>query len=85
MNKSILSEVLHAPSYPARVHAAWKAATDLVATANIANQPAPYTAYRLILAHAKHGPRDTRLLPLDVWRIVVDALHVTQSRVAHAN
>lgn len=85
MNNSALSEVTHAPSRSARVYAAWKAATELVASPTIGNEPAPYLACRLIAAHGKHGPLETRLSTLEVWRIVVDALHALESRSGHAN
>ncbi|MFX1722398.1 hypothetical protein [Paraburkholderia sp. A1RO-5L] len=83
MNIKALSEVFRARTHSARLQAAWLAAIDMVANPNIANRPSTEVAHRMILSHAQHGPRATRLSSLEVWRIVVDAQHSLESRVAH--
>ncbi|MDR5784640.1 hypothetical protein QCE63_35180 [Caballeronia sp. LZ065] len=82
-NISLLSQIHRARTRAARLQAAWAAAIHLAGKDTIAGHPVFPLAIDLIAAHAKSGPPDTRLSPLEAFRILVDALHSMERRGAY--
>jgi len=72
----LLSDVARAYTKSELYASAWRAALAYLAAAENTDGPTPpYRCLQVLSLHARQGPRHLRMSRLEVWRVIVDAMH----------